>query len=141
MTAIIHSMTYVKKHKGLDVFQCHDVSCSDAKMALAAAFASTPDLVTFKDINFYAETMIVDHLRPSLNATKRQLIVIELQAFPFLQARIDDRDQRVVNPDTDPFSLDIIKLWESYDPATEIPLIITNPDIGHCGLKRHPFTK
>jgi len=123
------------------VFQVLEGHFADPELSIAVALAHTPRRVPLRECGAAAEAEVVQALRPALAPDQRQLIVLDLQAFPFLVAYVDARDQRQVNADESQFSKDIVQLWEGYDQAAEVPLIITNPDTGFCGLKRIPLAQ
>lgn len=126
--------------KQFHVFQCMDGVFNSPLMANAVAIGETPDHVPFDDINMLAERKIVKHFRPLLDSFRRQLIVIELQAFPYIQCHLDSENQREFNSgDNSKFARDVVSVWETYDQSKEIPIIILNTDTGACGLKRHNF--
>lgn len=136
-----------------EVEYCNDITIRDGTVTLAvfqvvAVESNTPAValnvamgqyIELSDIGDKAEATIVQHYQSQLASGERQIIVIELQAFPHIQAHIDSRDQCKVNSDEgeDRFSKSIVELWQNYDQTNELPLIITHADTMSCILKRH----
>ncbi len=123
------------------VFIATSAVATDPSIAVATGFGYP--IPNVNDIGPIAEMFILKmHLPEVLKLHKsgsRCMLIIDVTNYPNISTSVDTRDQNVVNPDDDQFSVDVRNIWNSYNLTSEIPTIIVNLGVSFVGLKRLPL--
>ena len=125
----------------LKIFLVTDGNFRDPELDLAILTRDVPPRVNIANVDVKSEMFILENWKPYFHKETKQMVVIDLQLFPYIRTFIDFRNQReVLNSEIlankPSFANDVVTLWETYREGFEIPLIITNINIGFCGIKK-----
>jgi len=120
------------------VYKVVDGTFLDPETAISVALG-TGGQAKIKDIDARTELVLASTLLSEIKTIhksgKRCLIVFIVTDFPYIQMRIDTRDQTLSEKENgDQFFEDVYNLWSTYDIEKSVPIIITNTELPHTGL-------
>ncbi len=124
----LHNDDSTDEHVRWRTYRAVEVLSLSPKVSIACALGTS--ILDVTDIGHIAEVDLLARRRDRIELLhsrgRRVIFVIDTTYYPDISTMIDIRDQLEVNDDDGKFSVDVKKLWTTYNTASTVPMIIVN---------------